>query len=370
MPEIFESTQLAGMPLQNRLVRSATWEGLADDRGMVTDRLVKVYETLAEGGVGLIISSYLYVQPVGKQTPGQVGAYSDDQVEGLKRLSTAVHQRGGRIVGQIVHCGAQADRRMNGDLQPVGPSALESPGYPEVPKELGISEIDEVVSAFAEAARRLKDAEFDGVQLHGAHGYLLAQFLSPSRNQRVDEFGGSIEARSRFCLRVYRTIRDRVGADFPVMIKLNLNDFMDGSTTEEDALYLASALAEDGIDAIEVSGGTPGSGRLGPARPKIDSIEDEAYFLDQAKAVRTALPQVPIILVGGLRSLEVMESILASGAVDYLSMSRPLIREPDLPKRWESGDRERAACASCLGCFRPGYKGEGVRCVQVEKTNG
>jgi 2,4-dienoyl-CoA reductase-like NADH-dependent reductase (Old Yellow Enzyme family) len=152
------------------------------------------------------------------------------------------------------------------------------------------------------------------------------------------------------------------------MIKLNANDFMEGSTTDEDACYLAAALAAEGIDAIEVSGGTPGSGKLGAARPDIVGTEDEAYFLPQAQAIRRAAPDVPLMLVGGLRSLDVMERILDSGAADYFSLSRPLIREPDLPARWKKGDCRRADCVSCLGCFGPARKGEGIRCVQSESS--
>jgi 2,4-dienoyl-CoA reductase-like NADH-dependent reductase (Old Yellow Enzyme family) len=330
--------------------------------------LVRIYEDLAEGGVGLIISSYFFIQPAGQQTPGQVAVDCDERIPGLATLARAVHGKGGKIVGQIVHCGGQADRRQNGGLQPVAPSALESPGYPEIPHELSVAEIEGLIEDFAAASRRLNEAGFDGVQLHAAHGYLLAQFLSPLRNRRTDIYGGSLENRSRFCLEAYRAIRAEVGSSYPVMIKLNANDFMEGSTTEEDACYLASALAAAGIDAIEVSGGTPGSGKLGAARPDIKETGDEAYFRPQADAIRGATPGVPLMLVGGLRSLEVMERIHADGTADYFSMSRPLIREPHLPARWQKGDRRRADCISCLGCFGPARKGEGIRCVQAEKA--
>lgn len=367
MATIFEATDLNGIGLQNRLVRSATWEGMADDEGRITPELVRVYEGLAEGGVGLIISSYLYIQPAGKQSVGQVGIHSDATVPGLTKLAQAVQDRGGKLVGQIVHCGGQADRRQNDGYKPVAPSALENPGYREIPHELTADEIKRLIGDFALAARRLVDAGFDGVQLHGAHGYLLAQFLSPLRNQRSDAYGGTLENRSRFCLEVYRAVRAEVGSRFPVMIKLNASDFMEGSTTEEDACYLASALAGEGIDAIEVSGGTPGSGKLGSTRPDIMDSEDEAYFLPQAEAIRRAAPDVALMLVGGLRSLQVMERILEAHSVDYFAMSRPLIREPDLPARWQRGDRRRADCVSCLGCFGPTRKGEGLRCVQTQE---
>ena len=367
MASIFEATVLSGVEVQNRLVRSATWEGMADDEGRVTPELVRVYEELADGGVGLIISSYLYVQPAGKQSVGQVGIHSDDTVPGLTKLAQAVQERKGKLVGQIVHCGGQADRRQNDGYKPVAPSAIKSPGYREIPHELTAHEIENLIGDFAAAARRLVDAGFDGVQLHGAHGYLLAQFLSPLRNRRTDSYGGPVENRSRFCLDVYRAVRAEVGPSFPVMIKLNASDFMEGSTTEEDACHLASALAGEGIDAIEVSGGTPGSGKLGATRPNILEPEDEAYFLPQAEAIRRAAPGVALMLVGGLRSPEVMERILESGSADYFAMSRPLIREPDLPARWQRGDRRRADCVSCLGCFGPARKGEGLHCVQTQK---
>jgi 2,4-dienoyl-CoA reductase-like NADH-dependent reductase (Old Yellow Enzyme family) len=343
---------------------------LAAEDGRVTPALIRIYEELAEGGVGLIISSYLYVREDGKQTPGQIGVYSDELIPGLAEMAEAVHLRGGKIVGQIVHCGGQADRHRCGGLHPVAPSAVESPGYLEMPRELTTEEIPDMVESFATAARRLQSAGFDGVQLHGAHGYLLAQFLSPLRNRRSDAYGGDLENRARFGLEVFKAVRATVGRDYPVMIKLNASDFLDGSTTEDDACFLASSLADEGIDAIEVSGGTPGSGKLGAARANIRDSSDEAYFLPQAQAIREAAPTVPLMLVGGVRSPEVIEKILARGSADYFSMSRPLIREPGLPNRWKSGDRSRAACVSCSGCFLPARRGDGVRCVQPAPTNG
>ena len=364
MAGIFDSTELGGITMKNRLVRSATWEGLADTEGRVTSDLLRIYEDLADGGVGLIISSYMYVQKVGQQSLGHIAVDSDDLIPGLRSLADTVHAHDGRMVGQIVHCGGQASREQNGGLHPVAPSAIEDPGYPEVPRELTADEIGGIIQDFAAAARRLQEAGFDGVQLHGAHGYLLAQFLSPLRNRRTDNFGGSLENRKRFGLEVYRKVRAAVGPDFPVMIKLNSSDFFEGSTTEVDSCSMAAALEEAGIDAIEVSGGTPGSGKLGAARPNIKDPEDEAYFLAQARTLRKAATRVPLILVGGMRSPEVMERVLAENVVQYFSMSRPLIREPGLPKRWLEGDHQRAACISCQGCYGPARKGEGVRCVQ------
>jgi 2,4-dienoyl-CoA reductase-like NADH-dependent reductase (Old Yellow Enzyme family) len=366
MAQIFEPLQIGSLTLSNRLVRSATWEGMAEHDGTVTDRLVALHDALAAGGIGLVISSYLTVHPQGRQNADQIGAHDDRHIEGLTRLAAAVHQQGGTLVGQIVHCGGQSSRAASGGLDPLAPSALASPGYPEVPAELTVDQIGEIIQSFAAAAGRIQQAGFDGVQLHGAHGYLLSEFLSPSRNQRSDAYGGSLENRSRFALEVYAAVRKTVGLDFPVLIKLNANDFMVGSTTEEDSTYLAKQLVAAGLDAIEVSGGTPGSGKgLGAARPGLKGPADEAYFLPQAKAIRAAVPDTPLILVGGIRSLGVMESILNEGLVDAFAMSRPLIREPGLPARWQQGDRSAAQCISCLGCFRPAMLGEGIRCMQT-----
>ncbi len=364
MSRIFEQTELGSLRPANRLVRSATFEAMADPQGRVTDGLVSLYRELARGQIGLIVSSYLYVRADGRQWTTQLGADRDDQIPGLSRLAETVHKNGGVIVGQIVHCGGQASREAIGGTDPVAPSEVPSPGYAAPPRALTTGEIDGLIGDFADAAFRLKTAGFDGVQLHGAHGYLLSQFLSPSRNRRTDQFGGTLANRARFTMEVLKGIRNRVGPSFPVLIKLNGHDFLDGSTTEQDACYLAGQLAEARITAIEVSGGTPGSGKLGAVRTGIELSEDEGYFLPQARAIRKATPGIPLILVGGLRSIDKMESILASGDVEYFSMSRPLIREPHLPQRWQTGNRSRAACISCSGCFKPALRGSGVRCIK------
>lgn len=367
MKSIFESTTINGLELKNRLVRSATWEGLADHDGGVNEPLVDVYRKLADGGVGLIITGYMAIRTEGRQSSTQLLVESKRRIPALARIADAVHKCGGKVVAQIVHCGGQATREASG-CQPLAPSAIESPGYSEVPQALSTDDINTLIASFAIAARRLKDAGFDGVQLHGAHGYLMAQFLSPTRNLRRDRWGGSLENRSRFAREITHATRALVGPDWPIMIKLNGHDFLEGSTTEKDSTYLAETLVEAGIDAIEISGGTGGSGKLGAARTNIKNEDDEAYFLPQAEVIRARCPEVPIMLVGGMRSIQKMESVLASGAADYFSMSRPLIREPALPNRWASGDLRQAACVSCSGCFAPARKGEGIRCVQVDEN--
>jgi 2,4-dienoyl-CoA reductase-like NADH-dependent reductase (Old Yellow Enzyme family) len=204
------------------------------------------------------------------------------------------------------------------------------------------------------------------VQIHYAHGYLLSQFLSPIFNRRRDEYGGSVVNRARIHLEVYHAIREAVGTSFPVLIKMNCRDFMENGLSLDDSIEAAGLLAAAGLDAIEVSGGLLTGGKLNPSRPGIDSEEKEAYFSEELRAFRKAI-HIPLILVGGNRSFEVAERLVQNGLADYISMSRPFIREPDLINRWKAGDRRRAECLSDNLCFKPGMEGEGIYCV-VEKN--
>jgi len=364
MKTLFEETSINGMNLRNRLVRSATWEGMCEKDGRPTRKLIDFYRTLARGGVGLIITGYTFVRPEGKQLPGKMGIHTDDFAAEYESMTSAVHEAGGRIAIQLVHAGGQTDSG-NAGRRPLAPSSAETAQFPEIPAELTPSEIEEIVAAFGEGARRAKTWGFDAVQIHGAHGYLVNQFLSPLTNRRTDEYGGSIENRSRFLVEVYKAIREAVGSDYPVLIKLNAADNLESGLEVQDALFAARILSELGIDAIEVSAGTPASGNESPARMKIDKPEKEAYNMGLAKQVKAAV-SCPVMVVGGMRSYEVAEKTVAEEGLDYISMARPLIREPNLPNRWRDGDRSPAACISCNGCFMPGIKEGGIYCV-VEK---
>jgi 2,4-dienoyl-CoA reductase-like NADH-dependent reductase (Old Yellow Enzyme family) len=226
-------------------------------------------------------------------------------------------------------------------------------------------DIRDMVAAFGRAAHRAKRAGFDGVQIHAAHGYLLNQALSPAFNKRSDAYGGPVENRSRTLLEVLHAVREVVGDDYPVLVKMNCRDFLDGGLSLEDSVTVAALLQENGIDAIEISGGTTVSRQYGPARKGIKREDQEAYFREAAQAFKKQV-QVPILLVGGIRSFQLAEGLVADGACDYISMSRPFIREPDLIKRWASGDRRKARCLSDNQCYGPARAGEGVYCV-VEK---
>ena len=361
MRRLFDETRIKGMLLENRLVRSATWEGMCDGEGQPTQKLANYYENLARGGVGLIITGYAYVRPDGKQLPGQLGVYDDGCAVGLAALAEAVHRESGRICLQLVHVGGQTIAKVAGS-QPVAPSAVKVDQYPEMPAELSLSDIEALVACFADGARRAKAAGFDAVQLHAAHGYLINQFLSPLNNRRKDAYGGAIENRSRFLMQVYRAIRCVVGKDFPVLVKLNGSDNLPGGLNLDDALVAARLLDEEGVDAIEVTGGTPASGDQTPVRQGIDKREQEAYNLPFAYRIKNAV-SCPVMVVGGLRSFDVAEGIIRREEADYVAFARPFIREPHLALRWREGNEVHARCISCNGCFKPGLKEGGIYCV-------
>ena len=364
MSDVFEETAINGMTIRNRIIRSATWEGMCDSDGRPSKKLIAFYRLLAQGGVGLITSGYTFIRPDGKQLPGKMGIHSDEFEPEMITLTRTVHDAGGKICVQLVHAGGQTSAEVAG-RHPFAPSAVQVDQFPEIPSELSKDDIFDIVTAFGEGARRAKKWGFDAVQLHGAHGYLINQFLSPLTNQRRDEYGGSIKNRCRFLLEAYRKVRETVGANYPVLIKLNAADNLDGGLDVGDAVYAAEKLSKEGIDTIEVSSGTTASGIKSPVRLKINKPEKEAYNLGLARRIKTAVA-CPVIVVGGFRSYEVAEKALKNDAMDYIAMSRPLIREPSLPNRWQDGDFSPAKCISCNGCFKPGIEEGGIYCV-IEK---
>jgi 2,4-dienoyl-CoA reductase-like NADH-dependent reductase (Old Yellow Enzyme family) len=360
MPGLFESTYIKNMMLTNRFVRSATWEGLAANDGSVTPELIDLSVQLAKGGTGLIITGHAYVSPEGQATPWQLGVYSDKLIRGLSEMTNIVHETGGKIIMQLAHAGSNAASLLSG-FDPIGPSPLEKESA-LVGKEMSKDDIEKVIKSFSNAAVRARAAGFDGIQIHGAHGYLLSQFLSPFFNKRKDEYGGSINNRARLVLEVVEAIHKAVGIDFPLLIKLNSEDFLTEGLIVEDMLHITSMLEKIGVDAVEMSGGTILSGKKIPSRAARHDLEQpEAYYEEAAKQYKNRI-HVPLILVGGIRTFETAERLLAEGTADYISLSRPLICEPDLVNRWKSGDRRAALCVSDNGCFKPGFEGKGVCC--------
>jgi 2,4-dienoyl-CoA reductase-like NADH-dependent reductase (Old Yellow Enzyme family) len=365
MPELFESTKIRELEVANRFIRSATWEGMAAEDGGCTSRLINLMTQLAEGQVGLIITSYAYIRRDGQNAPGQLGIHKDELIQGLKKMTEAVHEKGGKIILQMVHAGFFANPKIT-EQTPIAPSAIQ--GLARSPhREMTFQDVQEIVEAFGLAARRAKEANFDGVQIHAAHGYLLNQFLSPFFNLRTDMYGGKIENRARMLMEVLQIVREVGGPDFPILIKMNCNDFLDGGFSLEESIEVGIMLAENGIDAIELSGGTMLPGKKSPAQRGINTEAKEAYFLQAAKAFRKRV-DIPLILVGGIRSYGVAEAVIRDGIADYIAISRPLIREPGLIGRWKAGDLRKAKCISDNKCFNAALGGEGLYCVVERET--
>lgn len=365
MSELFEFSVINSLELRNRFVRSATWEGLAGPDGSCTPGVIDTLTALARGGVGLIITSHTFISPEGKAGSRQLGIHNDLMVDGLKALTESVHSEGGKIAVQLAHAGIFAATGETG-MPALAVSAVEP--YVRGPVRLaGGDDIEKLVESFAEAAVRAKNAGFDAVQVHAAHGYLLSQFLSPAFNRRSDEYGGPLENRARVLLKVIGAIRGSLGRGFTVLVKMNCMDFLENGLTLEDSVRVGRMLAEAGVDAIELSGGTLVSGRLSPSRTKIDSPEKEAYFRNAAKTFKKEVG-LPLILVGGILSFPTAKSLVESGTANYISMSRPFICEPDLVARWKSGDTRPSACVSDNRCFGPIMAGKGFFCLtQKEK---
>lgn len=368
MSQFFEKSAIRSLALENRAVRSATWSGVADKKGFVTDRAVDMYSTLAAGGVGLIVTGFQYVMPNSVTMPYQIGNYSDAMLDGLTRWAAAMHAAGSKVAAQLAHTGSRANPDLFWeDAEVWGPSAITDPWTGRTPKEMTQQEITQVVEAFAAAAVRCQKAGFDAVQLHGAHGYGINQFLSAASNRRSDAYGGDILKRYRFLGEIVEAVRGAVGKEYPLLIKLSGDDFYEGGLTQDESLAVGRLLAQGGIDAIEVSGGNRASsdGRV-PSRLHILHEREEAYLADMAAAFKRAV-DVPIITVGGIRSYEVASRILADGIADYVAFCRPLIREPDLIARWKRGDLRKATCISCNGCFETGLHGDRVTCAVDQK---
>ena len=354
---LFTPGHIGTLALPNRLVRSATAERMADADGRPRPRLKALYQELAGGGVGLIITGHMYVHPSGKAHPEMTGIHSDELIPSLAELADAVHREGSRVVVQINHGGMQCSRETVPET--IAPSAVDAPFLTGPAREMTADEITLLIQAYGQAARRTREAGFDGVQIHGAHGYLVSQFLSPFANRRTDEWGGDLEGRMRFLRAVCQAVRAQVGPDYPVLIKLGTMDGVEGGLTPEEGVRVVAALEGMGLNALEISGGI-GGGRNLNSRTGIRSEADEAYFRPLARQARPAT-RLPIILVGGFRSRRVMEEVLADGDADFISLCRPLICEPDLPNRLRAGSQERSSCISANRCWPEGPD-EGIAC--------
>ena len=364
---LFEPTKIKNMDLRNRFIRSATYDACAD-KGSVTEKQINLYTTLAEGGVGVIITGITSVHNNGQISKFQNSISSDEFISGFKRLTSAVHDWGAKIAVQLFHAGREGRFPKSSGRVPIGPSFLEmDPYFKAEYRAMMENEIWEVIRAFGDGAKRAREAGFDAVQIHGAHAYLLSQFLSPYTNRRRDEWGGELKNRLRLHHEILKDIRQKVGEDYPVLIKIGVQDVFPGGLEFSEGKLAAKYLAELGFDALEISQGLRGPNDEDTEfRTKINTLDREAYFRNWCHQIKNQV-EVPVMMVGGLRTFKLMEEIIQNKEADFISLSRPLVREPGIINEWKRGDRHRTKCISCNECFESLIKGKTLECVQVKK---
>lgn len=336
---------------------------MATETGEATPQLADLYGALAAGNVGLSLTGHIYVHPRGRASANQAGLHDDQLIEPLRRVTAAVHQNGGLIFAEISHAGSQT---MLPAIGPIAPSPTSNHMYGVRPSEATVNDIESVIDSFGGAARRAKAAGFDGIHIHGGNGYLISEFSSPLTNRRTDEWGGDAHRRDRFVLAVYDAVRAAVGPDLAVTARIGVEDSIQGGLDAPESIARIRRLRARGLDAVEVSYGIMNS-YLENIRPYVavdagQAIRNllvqrltkpegaEAYYRHFARSIKRHV-EIPVILVGGIRTTETMEDVLTSGDADYVAMARPFIREPDLVRRLEAGHTGSVECVSCNMCL-------------------
>ncbi|WP_445403691.1 NADH:flavin oxidoreductase/NADH oxidase family protein [Acinetobacter vivianii] len=347
MSQIADSIQIRNTTFKNRIIKGAMSEALANDAGQPNDLLIGLYEAWAKGGLGCAVTGNVMVNIGAKNEPGVVAIETERDLEKLKQWAAVGKKHGMVQLIQLSHPGRQCPKGLNKET--VAPSAVPfSPVLATMfgtPRELTNDEILDIIQRFATAAAVCEKAGFEGVQFHGAHGYLISQFLSPLTNKRTDQWGGSIENRMRFLLEIYKAVRAATSENFIISVKLNSADFQRGGITEEDVITVFKAIDAAGIDIIEISGGTyeaPAMAGAKAEKRKASTIAREAYFLEFAEKIRQHV-SCKLMVTGGFRTVEGMNAALASGACDFIGIARPLAVEPDLPERLIAGHDVRYA---------------------------
>jgi len=342
--EVYAGEGKKPIVLQNRIMRSATYEGIAAPDGSMTAALAAEMEKLAVHHVGLIVFSYFFTEECGRAASFQLSMANDAAAESCRPIVNKIHELGRHCVAQICHAG------IPGIVEKMGPSKDEAKGV----REMTLEDIRRTITEFGKAALRAKNAGFDMVMIHGAHGYLLSQFLNPLTNHRTDDYGGSLENRARIVREVAREIRKMVGPDYPIAIKMNVNDGAEGGMTTPESTQVALWLAEDTVQFFEAS-------CMNPIKKKSEgTCFNRAGAESWRKALREKYPHALVALVGGVRSQKESEDCIKSGACDMVSMSRPFIREPDLVDIWAAhpSHEGEAKCVSCGVCLKNAFNGQ------------
>lgn len=360
---MFSSEKIGNVEIKNRIIRSATLTSSATEDGHVTDRLIKYYTDLAEGGTGLIITGIVSIDETGKSGKNQLCLFSNSYIKGQKKLVDAVHEYSDvKIAPQLSHAGRQ-------NRTPIAPSAILYKINKRTPKELTSEEIKEITNNFISAGLRAFEAGYDLLQFNAGHGWLLCNFLSPYTNKRKDEYGGNIQNRTKILVDIFNGIVDEVGKKFPIFIKLQTGDYVEGGLTLEDGKEIAKILIDTGYVAIEATGGsgdTLFSTEKTYPSVAIKSEQEENYFLPNIEKLNPIMGSCKRILMGGVRNPIKVEELLQKKVIDFIAMARPLICESDLPNRWYSGDFSVSLCNSCNACYTSTRSGS-MRCTIKEK---
>ena len=354
---LFSPFTVKSLLLKNRIVMPPMGTGYATSFGAVTPRLISYHQERAAGGVGLNIVENTTVESRGKLDPHMLGIFDDDHIPGLRSLTEAVHQAGGKIAIQIGHSGRRAGSAINGGRRPWGPSPISELGG-EIPNEMVQTQIDYIQGCFQKAAQRSKQAGFDAVEIHTAHGYLIHQFLSPLSNKRSDKYGGSLQNRSRFALETLARVRESVGEEFPIFCRLSADEFIPGGSSLSEAKQFAKFLEKAGADVIDISAGV-----LESAEKTVPPMAVEhGCNVNSAAEIKRGI-NIPVICVGRIKNLEEAEDILQKRSADLIAMGRALLADPALPEKARTGGNI-CPCIGCnQGCIYRLYNGLSITCL-------
>ena len=352
---LFEKVYAGGMDVKNRFVRSALWMRWADDEGHLTQGLSNFYRRLVDGGVGTILTGYTYIEPSGKANFRQAGFYNDSFIDEWKALTDYAHAHETRMVLQVAYGGSQSGMDKDHPYAVFGPSAVRNPKTGITPVEMTVEDIKERERIYAEVALRARRAGFDGIEIHAAHGYLMSQFLTPYFNHRTDDYGGPIHNRARFFFETLQAVRQAVGPDFPLWLKLNLCDFTenpaDGLSFDEAKEVFRHIDEMKVVDIIEPSSSNDSIATVTEARTRLRQPEAQTYFRTYLKELSTII-STPLILLGGNRSMDIMEKVMNDVPnIQLASIGRPLLSEPDLINKWADNRDYRPRCVSCNHCW-------------------
>jgi 2,4-dienoyl-CoA reductase-like NADH-dependent reductase (Old Yellow Enzyme family)/thioredoxin reductase len=358
---LFQPLTMAGLRLPNRVLMTTIKLGYGTTKGEVNERHIAFYVRRAEGGVGLLSTEPLYIHPTGREIPTQLGVHDDALAPGLRRLTGAVHAAGGRIMAHINHAGRVANPRLVPEGELVSASDVFCPANQVLPRPLALEEIPIYVRCFGEAARRVREAGFDAIEIPFSHGYLIHQFLSPYTNRRDDGYGGSLENRMRFGREVIAAVRDAVGGDFPIVVRMNADDYVAGGLTIEDAEAIAPILEKIGVNALSVTSGTMCESVAYCLYP---IGTPKAHLLPMSARIRRRV-SIPVAVAGRIRTPDVAREALAVGQADWIGLGRPFLADPDWVRKTEVGDEVAILrCAAChQGCLAELRQGHGTSCL-------